>query len=108
MGRLADPSLNPRRHSCVRNVELTEGREKMNEAIRNRNPRATVATVVLAVLVLLAVAFLPQPDTTTGASSPAVHPGIHATSAGGPDITEDPYIDRHAELVVSYQQDGPR
>jgi hypothetical protein len=92
----------------VRNVELTEGREKMNEAMRNRNPRATVATVLLAVLVLLAVAFLPQPDTTTGASSPAVHPGIHATSAGGPDITEDPYIGRHSEMVASYRQGSPR
>jgi hypothetical protein len=80
----------------------------MNEALRTRNPRATVATVLLAVLVLLAVAFLPQPDTTTGASSPAVHPGVHAASAGGPEITEDPYIGRHAEVVASYQQHGPR
>jgi len=80
----------------------------MNEAPRTRNPRATVAKVLLAVLVLLAVAFLPQPDTTTGASSPAVHPGIHATSAGGPDINEDPYIGRHAEMNASSRQHGPR
>ena len=80
----------------------------MNEAPRTRNPRATVAKVLLAVLVLLAVAFLPQPDTTTGASSPAVHPGIQATSTGGPDITEDPYIGRHAELNASSRQHSPR
>jgi hypothetical protein len=80
----------------------------MNEAIRTRNLRATVATVLIAVLVLIAVAFLPQPAATTDASSPAVHPGVHATSAGGPGFTDDPYIDRHAEVVAGYQQGNPR
>jgi hypothetical protein len=38
----------------------------------------------------------------------AVHPGIHATSTGGPGVTEDPYIDRRAEVVAAYQQGVPR
>ena len=85
----------------------------MNEAMRSRNPWTTVMTMLLAVLVLLVVALasLMQPDATTGASSPAVHPGVHATSAGGTEeqgFSDDPYINRHAEVVASFQQDGPR
>lgn len=85
----------------------------MNEAIGPSNPRKTVATVLLAVLVLIVVALasLMQPAETTGASNPAVHPGVHPTSAigtGEPGFNDDPYTNRHAEVVARFQQDGPR
>jgi hypothetical protein len=77
----------------------------MNEVIRTRNPWRTVAMVLLAVLVLLVVALasMLQPAAPNGAGGRAVHPSIHATSTGGPGVTEDPYIDRHAEVVAAYQ-----
>jgi hypothetical protein len=82
----------------------------MNEVIRTRNPWRTVAMVLLAVLVLLVVALasMLQPAAPIGAGGRAVHPSIHATSTGGPGVTEDPYIDRHAEVVAAYQQGVPR
>ena len=84
----------------------------MNEAMRSRNPWTTVMMMLLAVLVLLVVALasLMQPDVTTGASGPggrAVH-AEHAGGTGGPASYDDPYIDRHAEIVARFQQDGPR
>jgi hypothetical protein len=77
----------------------------MNEVIRTRNPWRTVAMVLLAVLVLLVVALasMLQPAAPIGTGGRAVHPSIHATSTGGPGVTEDPYIDRHAEVVAAYQ-----
>ncbi|MBA2535392.1 MAG: hypothetical protein H0V21_10305 [Rubrobacter sp.] len=81
----------------------------MNEAIGSRNPWTTVIMMLLAVLVLLVVALasLMQPAATTGESNP----GVHATSANGtgvPGFNDDPYIDRHTEVVARSQQDGPR
>ena len=29
-------------------------------------------------------------------------------NAGGQGFTEDPYVERHAEVVAGYQQGGPR
>jgi hypothetical protein len=66
--------------------------------------------VLVAVLVLLVMALVSmlQPAPTTDASTPAVHPGVHATSTGGQGLAEDSYVGRHAEVVAGYQQDGPR
>ena len=77
----------------------------MNEAIRTRNAWRTVAMVLIAVLVLLVVALasMLQPAATTGASGPAVHPGVHAMSTGGSGLTDDPYMDRHAEVVATHR-----
>ncbi len=84
--------------------------EKMNEAIDTNDRLKTAATVVVAVLVLLVVALVSmlQPAPTTHASTPAVHPGVHAMSTGGRALAENSYIERHAEVVAAYQQDGPR
>ena len=78
----------------------------MNEAIRTRNPWRTAAMVLIAVLVLLVVALVSmlQPAATAGASGPAVHPGVHAMSTGGSSLTDDPYIDRHAEVVTTHRR----
>jgi hypothetical protein len=90
----------------------------MNEAIRTRNHWKTAAIMLLAVLVLLVVALasMLQPaattDASTPASSPAIHPGVHpvvhAPSAVGSGSTDDPYMNRHAEVVAGHQQGGPR
>jgi hypothetical protein len=106
MGLLADLYPTPGRHSCVRNVGSSEGSEKMNEAVSTRNAWKTVAMMLIAVLVLLVVALtsMLQPAATTGASGPAVHPGVHAMSTGGSSLTDDPYIDRHAEVVATHRR----
>jgi hypothetical protein len=54
------------------------------------------------VLLVVALAAMLQPAAPIGVGGRAVHPGIHATSTGGPDVTEDSYIDRHAEVVAAY------
>ena len=93
----------------MRRVQPTEGMEKMNEAIRPRNAKATVLLAVL-VLLVLALASLMRPAETTGASSPGGRaiPAVSAGGTGGTGLNDDPYINRHAEVVARYQQDGPR
>ena len=110
MGGLADLSAFLGRDSGGCSVGPGEGREKMNEAIDTNDRLKTAATVVVAVLVLLVVALVSmlQPAPTTDASTPVVHPGVHAMSTGGRGFAEDSYIVRHAEVVAAYQQDGPR
>ena len=83
----------------------------MNEAIGTSNPWKTTATVLVAVLVLLVVALVSmlQPAPSTDASTPAVHPGVHAIECrAGQGFAEDSYVERHAEVVAGYQQGGPR
>jgi hypothetical protein len=76
----------------------------MNEAIGTGYPWKTTATVLIAVLVLLVVALISmlQPAPTTGASTPAVHPGVHAPSVAGQGLAEDSYVERHTEVVARY------
>ena len=82
----------------------------MNEAIGTSNPWKTAAMVLVAVLVLLVVALVSmlQPAPTNDASTPAVHPGVHASSTAGQGFTEVSYVERHAEVVNGYRQGGPR
>ena len=63
----------------------------MNEAIGTSNPWKTTAKVLVAVLVLLVMALVSmlQPAPSTEGSSPAVHPGVHAMSAGGQGFAEN-------------------
>jgi len=80
----------------------------MSQTIRGHNPKLTRVIALLAVLVLMVVALASvlQPAATTGASNP----GIHAmSSAGGSSFSQDdPYIERHAEVVARYQQGSLR
>ncbi len=77
----------------------------MNEAIRTRNPWKTATMMLLAVLALLVIvlASMLQPAVTTGVGGRAVPSGAHATSTGSPGVAEDPYIERHAEVVATYR-----
>lgn len=65
----------------------------MNTTIGGHNFRAMVA-VVFAV--------------QTAAKTSGGNPAMRARSAGGSSITEDPYIDRHAEVVARYHEGSLR
>jgi hypothetical protein len=81
----------------------------MNEAIGTSDRWKTTAMVLVAVSVLLVMALVSMLQTapTTETNTPAVHPGVHATSAGGQGLAEDSYVLRHAEVVAGYRQGGP-
>jgi hypothetical protein len=74
----------------------------MNTTLRGQKLRVTVAMVLLAVLVLLAVALAyalrPVSTTSHGGAIPA-HRAMSADSTRGSTISRDPYIERHAEVV---------
>ena len=70
----------------------------MNTTIRGNNLRAVTLMALLTVLVVVTVAFAMQRVATTGGDDPA----IRTTSAGGSSLTEDPSIERHAEVVARY------
>jgi hypothetical protein len=77
-------------------------RKEMNKTIRRHNLRARAVMVLLAALVLLAMAlvFVLQSAPTT--SDRDAKPANHAMSADGKRgsiSTQDPYIERHAEVV---------
>jgi len=74
----------------------------MNETIRGHNPRIMVVIALVAVLLVLAVAlvFAPQSAPTTSArDASTTNHAMSAEDTGGSTITEDPYIERHAEVV---------
>ena len=72
----------------------------MNTTIRVRNLKTAAAMALLVALFLLAVAFGVQQAATTGDRDGG--PAMRATSAGGAGLTDDPYVDRHAEIIASY------
>jgi ABC-type phosphate transport system substrate-binding protein len=78
----------------------------MSKAIRTDNFRARVGMVLLAgLLLLVTLVFVLQPAVTT--SDREDDPAVQAISAGGSDF-QDPYIDRHAEVVARYHEGGLR
>jgi hypothetical protein len=78
----------------------------MNKAIRAHNLGAKMAmALIVALLVLVALAFGMQEAVTTGGGEGK--PAMHTTGAGGSSLTQDPYIDRHAEVVARYTRDNP-
>jgi len=78
----------------------------MSKTIRTDNLRATVGMVLLAVLLLLVtLVFVLQPAVTT--SDREEDAPIQAKSAGG-SVFQDPYIDRHAEVVARYHEGSLR
>jgi hypothetical protein len=76
----------------------------MSKAIRAHNFGAMAAMVLLIalliVLVTLAPALRSEPTAGERASSPAGHT-LSAGDPGGTTITQDPNIERHAEMVQS-------
>jgi hypothetical protein len=79
----------------------------MSKAIRAGNLRATVGLALLAALPLMvALVFVLQPAVTT--SDRKNDPAIQARSAASSADFQDPYIDRHAEVVALYHGGSPR
>jgi hypothetical protein len=78
----------------------------MYEAIGTSDTWKTTATVVVAVLVLVVTALVSmlQPVPTADVHAP----DVHATSTGVRGYTGDSYVERHAEVVAGYRQDGTR
>jgi len=73
------------------------GRE-MNTTVRGHDLKAMA---LFALVLLSALIFAVWPAMTTGDGGG--DPARRATNAGGPSITHDPYIERHTEVVASYQ-----
>jgi hypothetical protein len=71
----------------------------MNKTIRGHNLRARVVMALLAVLLLLAMAlvFALRPAPTT--SDRDANPAMSADGKRGSIGTQDPYLERHAEVV---------
>lgn len=70
----------------------------MNTTIRGSHSGLRMAIALVAVLFVVALAFAVHQVATTS------EPDLRATSAEGPGIANDPYIDRHAEVVARYQR----
>jgi len=77
-------------------------RREMNTTIRGHDFRTIVALAALIVLVALVIVL--RTTTPTGGGNPA----IHARDTGGSSITQDPYNDRHAEVVARYHEGSRR
>jgi len=74
----------------------------MSQTIRGHNLRVTMVTVALAVVLLaLTLVVVVQTSTTTGDSGSA-NPAMSADGSGGSSFAQDPYIERHAEVVARH------
>jgi hypothetical protein len=66
-----------------------------------RNPRVMMAIAALAV-VLLALTVVAVFQTAPTPSHGSVNPAIRADGRGGSSIAQDPYIERHTEVVARH------
>ena len=82
----------------------------MSKAIRGHNLWAMVAMVAMVLIVglLLLVSLVFAVHQATLTSDRAGTPAISSDSQGGPDLSRDPYIERHAEMVARYHRNGRR
>jgi hypothetical protein len=78
----------------------------MNTTIRGHNFKVLVAMALLALMLLSAIVFAVW--TTATAGDRGGDPEIQATSGGGQSIVQDPYIDRHAEVIARYHEGSLR
>ena len=77
----------------------------MNTTIRGHNLKVLAAMALLAVVLLAAIVFAVWTAETT---SDRGDPAIRATSGGDSALTQDPYIDRHAEMIAGYYEGSLR
>ena len=78
----------------------------MNTTIRGHSLKVLAAMALLAVLLLSAIVFAVWATAT--ANDRGGNPEIHATSGGGQILTQDPYIERHAEVIARYHEGSLR
>ena len=76
----------------------------MSKTMHGHHIRATVVMALIVVLLLLTLVVVIEPAATT--SNRDENPAI--SDAGRPSLRDDPYIERHAEVVARYHQDSPR
>ena len=69
----------------------------MNTTMRGNDPKVAALMALIAVLFVLAVAFAVQQVAATGDRD-----GNPANSAKVPGLRQDPYIERHAEIIARY------
>jgi hypothetical protein len=67
----------------------------MNTTTRGNDPKVAALLALIAVLFVLAVAFAVQQVAATG-------DGNRVGSAKVPALTQDPYVERHAEIIARY------
>jgi hypothetical protein len=72
----------------------------MSKVIGGHNLRAAVVMALIAVLLLVTLVVVIEPAATI--SNRDGNPAISGT--GQPSLRDDPYIDRHAEVVARYHQ----
>ena len=74
----------------------------MSQATGGHNLKVTMVTVALAVVLLVLTLVVVVGTAPTNSDSGSANPANHAMSAdgsGGSSITQDPSIERHAEVV---------
>ena len=72
----------------------------MSQTIRGHNLRVTMVVAALAAMLLvLTLVVVVQTSPTTGGSA---NHAMSADGSGGSSITQDPYIERHAEVVARH------
>jgi hypothetical protein len=69
-------------------------------------PQGTGGDGLLALVLLSAIVFAVWTAETT--SDRGGGPAIRATSAGGSDLSQDPYIARHAEIMARFHKGSLR
>jgi hypothetical protein len=69
----------------------------MNLTIRGKSARVAALMALISVLFMLAVAFAVQQVAATGDRD-----ARPASNAKVSSLTEDPYIERHAEIIARY------
>jgi hypothetical protein len=87
------------------------GKTMSSRTMGGRNPRVTMAIAALAVVLVvlsLVVAAQTAPTSSDSADDPAKHAMSAEDGTGGRSVNYDPYIDRHAEVVARYHEDGLR
>jgi hypothetical protein len=80
--------------------------KEMNTTIRGHNLKVLAAMVLLALVLLSAIVFAVW--MTAKVTDRPGNPEIHGTSGGGQIITQDLYIDRHAEVIARYHEGSLR
>jgi hypothetical protein len=75
----------------------------MSQTIRGHNLRVTMVVAALAAMLLvLTLVVVVQTSPTTGGSANRANHAMSADGSGGSSITQDPYIERHAEVVARH------
>jgi hypothetical protein len=86
--------------------------KSISRATGGPSVRVTTVMVALAVVLLLVLAVVAIAKTTSTNSDSAASPAKHAISSdigtGGISVNQQPYSDRHADVIARYHADSLR